>query len=134
MAEFKLYKCPSFVKTWRTVPNVFNENEEYIYYRDTNDNVFFEYENANYSYPLLKIHRLQPRDEVFVGRARWDIRWASNVCIVRNNRVLHDLRGIKDYNTQAENRAILRNLNIKGRTKLVKQPKAEIIRAIMKQT
>ena len=137
MAEFKLYKCPTFIKTWRTLP-LTNDMDEYSCYRDFGDdeNYITPYDSCpgvGFSSKLM-VQRLQPNLKYSNPTFKYSSNTGKNgnpYIVVRSNRVISDMRNVK-HNAQYENRQLLKDLQIKGRTKLIHEPKADIITAILK--
>ena len=126
MAELKLYKCPTFVNTWAGEP--YREPDETLpVYREIDDNILTSYEKFNryFKQPELRVQKLQ--------RERYHGFLYTKYCNVRSNPLLYDLYTIT-FNTQAENRQLLRNYNIKGRTKLNKLNASLIIEEVIKQS
>lgn len=117
MAELKLYKCPTFVM---------EEDGEIMrkYFRKTGENViprYLQYEVEFNGYKVIHVRNLQA---IWEGRLK-------DYNIIMDRAVINQMDEVKK-NTQYQNRQLLKDLQIKGRTKLVKEPPVEIIAAIMK--
>ena len=127
MAELKLYKCPTFINTWAGEPPREPGVTHTPIYRVTDLYGITNYETFNryFKQPELRVQKLQ--------RERYHGFLYTKYCNVRSNPLLYDLYTIT-FNTQAENRQLLRNYNIKGRTKLNKLNASLIIEEVIKQS
>ncbi len=128
MAELKLYKYPTFVIHHGEVRRkVFREvrlNGEPIIIPK-----YLQYEVYYNGYNDINVHNLQANWEGGTGGG-WDRRLKYHTLIM-DRAVINQMDEVK-YNYQYQNKKILQNLQIKGRTKLIKEPKMDIITAIMK--
>jgi len=124
MAEFKLYKCPKFTIFDGELHRAFfreevNHQGEIEMVREKVEE--YEYSGYRRFNKFLRIRKLNGDNGRFVIRR-----------LVRDRQIMNECLDIRQYNKQYENRQVLKNLQIKGRTKLIHEKTTDIITAILK--
>ncbi len=126
MAELKLYKCPTFVMD--EAGDIRRKLFFTDYYSGEPISLTVHYEKKLQLFKknsCIQVHKLNGDFEI-IGERRVI---ASNT--IRNMEIINQMYWL-NYNTKAQNRQLLKDLQIKGRTKLIHESRGDIIRAIMK--
>jgi hypothetical protein len=134
MAELKLYKCPTFIndsghikrRVFRT--GHFENVPKYLMYEINTENTERIYYGIN---NVIQAHKLIAdwNEEAWDGARRSSKIQSSN--LIKDRAVINQMNDVY-HNMQYENRQLLKDLNIKGRTKLIHELKQDMVKAIMK--